>query len=172
MESDVPPLKVSLSAREEEKRQDNAQTTQTSFSRRWAGRPEREEAVSKSSAFSDVQGYRLASGWYGILLGPFPRDDARTRLSALKDERLVPGDSFLASGNNFRGQFWPDPDAPAAEPPPLAAEMKERPAIAFRSIGIRPATGRSAEPSADALPAANRHAPAMMRQPVAMFLPS
>lgn len=82
-----------------------------------------------AGAFDDVQGYQLSSGWYAIALGPYAPDDAALRLALLLRERMVPGDSFLADGRNFRQQFWPlaamapEPVAPApATPPPAAPE--------------------------------------------------
>jgi hypothetical protein len=73
-----------------------------------------ERARAWSSAFSDVQGYRLASGWYAVVLGPYDPDAARARLQALRSERLIPPDSFVADGAQFRGRFWPVGLAPSA----------------------------------------------------------
>ncbi len=85
-----------------------------------------------SGVFDDVQGYRLGSGWYAITLGPFPdRASADARLRDLRRERLIPGDSFLADGRNFRQSFWPvgvgltpapaETAEPAPEPDPAPA---------------------------------------------------
>jgi hypothetical protein len=60
-----------------------------------------------SAAFPDVSGFRLSSGWYGIALGPYSADAAANRLFALRAERLIPSDSFVSDGGNFRGRFWP-----------------------------------------------------------------
>ncbi|MDO9526515.1 MAG: serine protease [Gemmobacter sp.] len=107
-----------------------------------------ERARAYSGAFDDVAGFSLASGWYAIVLGPYERGAGFDRLGALRTERLVPLDSFLADGGNFRQQFWPlgasaassaeqsaavtpvdpapvpvvpaEPAAPAAEPAPIA----------------------------------------------------
>lgn len=55
----------------------------------------------------DVAGYAIGSGWYGIVLGPYARADADTLLRDLRNRGLVPRDSFIADGRNFRQQFWP-----------------------------------------------------------------
>ncbi len=78
-----------------------------------------ERARAYASAFPDVQGYALRSGWYGILLGPYGRAEAGARLAELRDERLIPGDSFIAFGRDFRAPFWPpEGTEPAATPAP------------------------------------------------------
>ncbi len=109
-----------------------------------------------SGVFDDVQGYRLGSGWYAITLGPYDRPGADARLRELRAERLIPADSFLNDGRNFRQPFWPvgaalrttplDPPAapePAPEQAPLAAAPPpdETPAEARRSESLldRPA---------------------------------
>ncbi|WP_244273986.1 peptidoglycan-binding domain-containing protein [Paracoccus versutus] len=47
--------------------------------------------------FPDVVTFPLADGWVGIALGPMPREEAAARLEQLKQQRKVPGDSFLAA---------------------------------------------------------------------------
>ena len=81
-----------------------------------------ERARAWSAAFPDVSGFRLSSGWYGIALGPYSPEQAANRLYALRAERLIPGDSFVSDGGNFRGRFWPvgaagaEASAPRPEP--------------------------------------------------------
>jgi S1-C subfamily serine protease len=72
-----------------------------------------------SGEFDNVAGYALESGWYGIVLGPFSESDARTLLTRLLAERAIPGDSFLAFGNNFEQQFWPIGSGAATDLAPL-----------------------------------------------------
>lgn len=87
----------------------------------------------------NVAGFYIGSGWYGIVLGPYSRQDADTLLRRYRSERRIPGDSFIAFGGNFRQQFWPigvgaptsaqplpgttpQPQAPnATEPAPVVA---------------------------------------------------
>ena len=76
-----------------------------------------ERAHAYAAAFPDVAGFALTSGWYGIVLGPYAPDAAAAKLADLRRERLIPADSFVADGRNFRARFWPDADAPAPPPP-------------------------------------------------------
>ncbi len=102
-----------------------------------------------SAAFPDVSGYRLSSGWYGIALGPYPAEAAANRLFALRAERLIPGDSFVSDGGNFRDRFWPvgatgagsaaprtDPDQVIAVVPAPETLPDETPAEARRSEAL------------------------------------
>jgi peptidoglycan hydrolase-like protein with peptidoglycan-binding domain/S1-C subfamily serine protease len=118
-----------------------------------------ERARAYAGAFPDVVGYRLGSRWYGIALGPYSPEGAAARMAGLKRENLIPRDSFLSDGTNFRDKFWPVageapvPDAgampalsevvaPASEPmpEPIAAPeaplLEESPAQARRSEGL------------------------------------
>ncbi len=79
-----------------------------------------ERAAAWAAVFPDVQGYALGNGWYAIALGPFDGVQAETRLRQLRDENLIPRDSFLADGSDFGPMFWPDAGAPPAiSPAPL-----------------------------------------------------
>lgn len=88
-------------------------------------RPTVEEAQARAQsyaqAFGNVQGYRLPSGWYGIMLGPFAPDEAARQLDLLLGERMIPADSYVATGERFGPQFWPAASgAVAATPTPAA----------------------------------------------------
>ena len=48
-----------------------------------------------AGAFPDVAGFRMASGWYAIALGPYTPDAAAARLNELRRDNLVPADSFV-----------------------------------------------------------------------------
>ncbi|WP_323033843.1 peptidoglycan-binding domain-containing protein [Paracoccus sp. (in: a-proteobacteria)] len=74
-----------------------------------------------SAQFPDVVTFPLTDGWVGIALGPMPRDEAAARLEQLKQERKVPGDSFLSAaegrelthlGTAAAGSIPPAPQAP------------------------------------------------------------
>jgi len=69
-----------------------------------------------SSAFNDVAGFQMASGWYAIALGPYDPDGAIARLSDLRRDNLIPADSFIAAGDQYRGAFWPVGQDPATAP--------------------------------------------------------
>lgn len=78
-----------------------------------------ERARAHAAALPDVVGYQLGSRWYGIALGPYDRAEAEATLRRLRGQNLIPGDSFITDGSNFRRSFWPV--AGAAAPPPEAA---------------------------------------------------
>ncbi|MFN3642022.1 MAG: serine protease [Gemmobacter sp.] len=83
--------------------------------------PSEREALARlqawAGAFPDVSAYALTTGWFGIVLGPYAADDAALRLGLLRDDRLIPGDSFLADGRNFRARIGPQSDTPAPPAP-------------------------------------------------------
>lgn len=87
-----------------------------------------ERARAWSGVFADVEGYRLASGWYGIALGPYDAAEAGTRLAGLLREGLIPRDSFIADGRRFREQFWPNGTLPQAPAETTAAPGEALPA--------------------------------------------
>ncbi len=75
-----------------------------------------ERARAYASLFPDVQGFRLNSGWYAIVLGPYAQDSGVVRLTSLLRERLVPNDSFIADGRAFRAPFYPLTSGPTVAP--------------------------------------------------------
>ncbi|MEM9709480.1 MAG: serine protease [Pseudomonadota bacterium] len=137
----------------------------------------------------DVAGFRLRTGWYAIVLGPFPAIEAEDRLARLRRGGEIPRDAFLASGSQFREQFYTGlpgasqavAAAPAPEPEPLipadetlaearAAERRltgiERrelqSALAFEGYyraAIDGAFGPGTRRSIEAWQGANRHEP-------------
>lgn len=77
----------------------------------------KDRARAYTSLFPETAGFRLRSGWYGIALGPFPADEAASRLQSLKREGQIPDDSFIAYSRDFREQYWPaEGAAPAVAP--------------------------------------------------------
>jgi len=60
-----------------------------------------------AAGVSDVSGFALPGGWYGIALGPYAPADADTVLRTLRRSGLIPSDSYIVDGNRFRTQFWP-----------------------------------------------------------------
>ena len=69
-----------------------------------------------ASAFANVAGFQLRSGWYAIVVGPYSVGEGAAKLSALTRENLVPQDSYIADGREFRQQFWPIGATGAATP--------------------------------------------------------
>jgi peptidoglycan hydrolase-like protein with peptidoglycan-binding domain len=123
-----------------------------------------ERAQAYAAAFPDVGGYRLRSGWYAIVLGPYGVAEGAARLADLRRENLIPADSFIAYGRDLREPFWPvagglpiagptvpdvttepllpAPPAPTAEaeptPPPALADETPQEARASESLLERP----------------------------------
>ena len=90
-----------------------------------------DRARAYASAFSNVAGFQLRSGWYAIVVGPYSVGAGAAKLVDLKQENLVPQDSYIADGIDFRQQFWPvgateispAPDATAATDPALVPDV-------------------------------------------------
>jgi peptidoglycan hydrolase-like protein with peptidoglycan-binding domain len=74
-------------------------------------------ARARSSYLPDVAGFRVASGWYAIVLGPYSRTAAEARLATLLAENLIPADSLISVGEVYRQPFWPVGADPAATGP-------------------------------------------------------
>ncbi len=93
--------------------------------------PTLDEATDRARAyaaiFPETQGFRLRSGWYAIVLGPYGVAEGAAQLAGLKGENLIPGDSFIADGANFRDPFWPASGEDALTPPAPPAEVTAEP---------------------------------------------
>ncbi|WP_027259828.1 trypsin-like peptidase domain-containing protein [Leisingera aquimarina] len=95
-----------------------------------AARPSLREAEGEARTYAarlpDVSGYALGGGWYGVVLGPYARDDAERVLQVYRAEGQIPRDSFIAFRRNLRNQFYPvaadatAPEQPAPAPAPAA----------------------------------------------------
>ncbi len=81
-----------------------------------------ERARAYAAAFPDVAGFQMTSGWYAIALGPFAPDTAAARLSELRAERLIPSDSYVNDGSNYRQAFWPVGALGAPLPPTVEVQ--------------------------------------------------
>lgn len=60
-----------------------------------------------AGVFQNVNGFSIGSGWYAIALGPFTAAGAEAHRIQLRQENLIPRDSFVVDGAAFRQQFWP-----------------------------------------------------------------
>ncbi|KPU85000.1 hypothetical protein JI58_00235, partial [Marinosulfonomonas sp. PRT-SC04] len=60
-----------------------------------------------AGVFENVNGFSIGSGWYAIALGPFTAAGAEAQRLQLRQENLIPRDSFITDGAEFRQQFWP-----------------------------------------------------------------
>lgn len=85
-----------------------------------------DRARAYSDAFPNVQGYRLPSGWYAIVLGPFSAEEAKRQLDLLRTEKMIPGDSFVPENPGFGQRFWPaGADVPQTAPAPASPAVPE-----------------------------------------------
>lgn len=66
-----------------------------------------ERARAYSASLEDVNGFALGSGWYGIAVGPYARDDAELLLRRYRQDGVIPRDSFIQLSDKFQQQFWP-----------------------------------------------------------------
>lgn len=92
---------------------------------------------SYAATLSDVNGFALGAGWYGIALGPYTEETAEELLFRYRGEGRIPRDSFIAFGTSFRDQFWP-----------VGANFLTRPAIANDLALGTPATETETAPAA------------------------
>lgn len=70
-------------------------------------RQAQDRAQAYANTLPDVNGFRLNSGWYAIVIGPYLRPDAEQVLRVYRAERQIPSDSFIAFSNGLGPQFWP-----------------------------------------------------------------
>ena len=127
-----------------------------------------DRARAYAAAFPDVSGFQLASGWYAIAIGPYEVVAGAAKLAELRRENLVPQDSYIADGSDFRQQFWPvgPQDVPVTPDATIAAEpLIETPDVADPQPAITPEpsviveeTKAEARQSESALPGQDREA--------------
>jgi peptidoglycan hydrolase-like protein with peptidoglycan-binding domain len=112
-----------------------------------------ERARAYAALFPETAGFRLRSGWYGIVLGPYPADEAQIRLDSLKREGLIPPDSFIAFERNFGTRFWPPEGAPLPEgmAPPEAEVAAETPPATEAEPALIPDETRAEARDSEAL---------------------
>ncbi|WP_424944332.1 trypsin-like peptidase domain-containing protein [Aliiroseovarius crassostreae] len=94
-----------------------------------------------------VNGFRVGGNWYAVVLGPYSQAAADIQLRQLRNQGIIPRDSFLVRSRDLRQQFWPvgasaaqapvtitplpdtDPvteaTAPVATPSPTPAELPD-----------------------------------------------
>lgn len=107
-----------------------------------------DRARAYASVFPNVRGYDIGKGWYGIVLGPYAPDAAAHQLDVLRQERMIPSDSFIADGSAFKGAFWPV--SGALTPTPDAATPD---ATSPDATSPAPAVPEDPEPAGTTLPA-------------------
>ncbi|WP_170421901.1 serine protease [Ruegeria arenilitoris] len=70
-------------------------------------REAQERAQDYANNLPDVNGFRLNSGWYAIVIGPYLRDDAEQVLRVYRAEGQIPADSYITFTSALGQQFWP-----------------------------------------------------------------
>ncbi len=70
-------------------------------------REAQERAQDYANVLPDVNGFRLSSGWYAIVIGPYLQSDAEQVLRVYRAEGQIPADSYIAFSNSLEQQFWP-----------------------------------------------------------------
>ena len=70
-------------------------------------RKAQDRAQAYANVLPDVNGFRLNSGWYAIVIGPYLRSDAEQVLRVYRAEGQIPADSFIAFASALGQQFWP-----------------------------------------------------------------
>lgn len=56
---------------------------------------------------TDVNGFSLGGGWFGIVLGPYTPEDAQELLQVYRSDGLIPRDSYIAFSTALGQQFFP-----------------------------------------------------------------
>ncbi|MGB4827986.1 MAG: serine protease [Paracoccaceae bacterium] len=100
-----------------------------------------ERARAYSAVFPETSGFRLRSGWYAIVLGPYGVAEGAAQLNGLKRENLIPSDSFIAAGEEFRDRFWPvagDSTVPEVTTGPVPEAAAEPEAAAAPEVAAAP----------------------------------
>lgn len=67
-----------------------------------------DRATAYATLFPETAAFALGSGWFSVVLGPYPADEGPIRLGQLKREGQIPGDSFINDGQGFEGQVFPE----------------------------------------------------------------
>ncbi|MEP1328349.1 trypsin-like peptidase domain-containing protein [Pseudophaeobacter sp.] len=103
-----------------------------------------QEAQDFAARLPDVAGFALGGGWYGVLIGPYTREDADRVLQVYQGENQIPRDSFIALPANLRSQFYPL-GTDAAQATQSATQSATQPATQSPAPA-QPAATSAAEP--------------------------
>jgi hypothetical protein len=91
-----------------------------------------------AASFGTIAGFRLASGWFAIAIGPYDAETAAAELRTQRARGAIPDDSYVVSQVRFGPQFWPSA-APGAS---SAAEPRSA-TVATASLDPSPASESS-----------------------------
>lgn len=123
-------------------------------------------AARYETRFGGIAGFRIAGGWYGLAVGPFPTPEAaEQRRAQLLAAREIRDDAYVTDNTIYGQQFWPvggqmspsipaTPDTPTNEVPTLGAPLADagNPAPAADAVADA-APGPDATMTADVDPA-------------------
>ena len=121
-----------------------------------------ERAADYAGAIRNVAGYRLGStNWYAVVVGPQGESETASLRSTLRNQGLIPNDSFSTDGSSFTSQFWPIGGAAVAAPdtPPTSAPAHPDAPIVATPI---PETDPVPAPVTDETPAEARQSEAQL----------
>ena len=86
-------------------------------------RPDLKSAMNRIKVYrtkiSNVVGFEIEGGWFGITLGPYKSNIADALLAEFKEKGLIPPDSFVARRVTYGSQFY----TPRTSSPQLIAEQ-------------------------------------------------
>ncbi|MDF0601000.1 serine protease [Psychromarinibacter sp. C21-152] len=77
----------------------------------------------------DVNGFRMASGWYGIALGPYTEEQAIQALQQLRAQGAIPPDSFLTQATAYTRQFYPEGGGALTADPAAGPSTPDTPSL-------------------------------------------
>ncbi|SMR81527.1 Putative peptidoglycan binding domain-containing protein [Aliiroseovarius halocynthiae] len=127
-----------------------AQQVSNAQSVRWIqveAQPTLREAEARARAYAGrlegVNGFRLGSNWYAIVLGPYTESAAELQLRNLKSAGLIPADSFIAFSNQLRQQYWPV-GASSLNVAPVEAPAQTQEAPQPEPVAVAPTTSTEA----------------------------
>jgi S1-C subfamily serine protease len=91
-----------------------------------------------ATRLQNVAGFYLGGGWYGIVLGPYAPVDADALLRDLRNQGVIPSDSFIATGGQFQQQYWPIGVAAETQPQPLPGAQDVIGGVVTETLTIAP----------------------------------
>ncbi len=128
-----------------------------------------DELRKRNRMLDGVKGFRMRSGWYAVVLGPFTGVVAVAERDRLVAQRRIPSDSFVAGRQDFRRQFWPIGLSALSRNAPLAARQPGSLVLPTRDPDPKPDPETSTATAAIAAEAETR--PAASRAPASAAEP-
>lgn len=73
--------------------------------------PSYEDALERAEEYTrdlpDVNGFAMRTGWFGIAIGPYLREDAEVVLRSYRAQGRIPRDSYIVESAAYQQQYWP-----------------------------------------------------------------